>query len=266
MSEVLEFSPRLLKAWTAAILVFILAPLLVVVLLSVTTFDYIHLPTEGVTLKWFRAALTNEVFIDAAVHSLVLAVVASLVALIVGTGLALAAVRYRFPGRGVIATLGLAPLFVPMVMIALALLLAANAVGVRDAWARLLIGHSILTLPYVVRTMTASLTGFDMNQELAARNLGASPLKAFALVTLPQLGPGLMAGGVFAFIISLDNVAVSIFLAGADVTTLPVQLFAYASYKSDPMVAAVSVLIIVFSLAIVALAEKFFGIQSLLRG
>ena len=266
MTDITQFAPRLLKAWTVAVLVFILAPLVVVSLISVTTFDYIHLPTQGVTLKWFKAALNSQVFIDAAVHSFVLAMLSSLVALVIGTGLALATVRYRFPGRSAIATLGLAPLFVPMVMIALALLLTANGMGMRDAWTRLLVGHSILTLPYVVRTMTASLTGFDLNQELAARNLGASPLSAFVRVTLPQLGPGLMAGGVFAFIISLDNVAVSIFLAGADVTTLPVQLFAYASYKSDPMVAAVSVLIIVFSLAIVAIAEKLFGIQKLLRG
>ena len=260
------FSPRLLRAWTAAVLVFILAPLVVVALISLTTTEYISLPTEGVTLKWFERALADKVFRAAALTSVLLALATSVVAVVAGTGLALAVHRHRFPGRRLIATLGMAPLFVPMVMIALALLLSANRYGVHDAWTRLLIGHAILTLPYVVRTMTASLAGFDINQELAARNLGASPLRAFLLVTLPQLGPGMMAGAVFAFIVSLDNVAVSIFLGGADVTTLPVQLFAYAAYKSDPMVAAVSVLIIVVSLGIVALSEKFFGIQKLLRG
>ncbi len=247
-------------------LFFILAPLVVVVLISVTTYDYIRLPDAGLTLKWFWQALAHDEFVDASINSVLLALAAATLAVLTGTCLALATVRHRFPGRGLITTLSMSPLFVPMVMIALAMLIAANRVGVFDPWWRLLIGHVVLTLPYVVRTMTASLTGFDMNQELAARNLGASPARAFLLVTLPQLGPGLVSGAVFAFIISFDNVAVSIFLTGADTTTLPVQLFAYASYKSDPMVAAVSVLLIIFSLGIVALSEKFFGIQKMLRG
>jgi putative spermidine/putrescine transport system permease protein len=131
---------------------------------------------------------------------------------------------------------------------------------------RLYVAHSALTLPYVVRVVTASLTGFDINQELAARNLGAHPLEAFARVTLPQIGPGLVAGGVFAFIVSFDNLSLSIFLAGASYKTLPVELFSYVSDNTDPMAAAVSVVMILVSVIVIALVERIVGLQRLMRG
>ena len=98
-----------------------------------------------------------------------------------------------------------------------------------------------------------------------ARNLGASEVRAFVLVTLPQLGPGLLAGGLFAFIVSFDNVWMSIFLTGSKFQTLPVELFVYASYNSDPMIAAASVTMIFVSILTIALVEKYFGIQKLMR-
>jgi putative spermidine/putrescine transport system permease protein len=260
-----EFPKWLLATWTAVVLVFVLAPLVVVALISVTTTEYVSLPAAGVTLHWYRVALGNADFVTSAVKSVVLAVMASLIALLIGTAMALAIVRHRFLGRGFILTLGTSPLFVPMVMTGLALLLAANSYGVYNAGLRLLLGHCVLTLPYVVRSMVSSLTGFDTNQELAARNLGATPWQAFMKITLPQLGPGLMAGGIFAFIISFDNVAVSIFLSGPDFTTLPIQLYGYAINKSDPMIAAVSVLMILFSLLVIGLAERLFGLQNMIR-
>jgi len=259
------FAPRLLRVWTIAVLVFVLAPLAVVVLISFTTREYISLPVEGVTLRWYREAFENPAFVESAINSLVLAMISGMAVLVIGTMLAVAAVRSGFWAKGLLNLLGTSPLFVPMVMIALAVLIAGNAYGVYSPATRLLVGHCVLTLPYVFRTVASSLTGFDMNQELAARNLGASPWKAFLKVTLPQLAPGVLAGGVFAFIVSFDNVGLSIFLTGPDTTTLPVQLYVYSSHKSDPMIAAVSVLMIVFSLGVVAAVERFFGLQRLMR-
>ena len=263
--EGFAFPRWLLAAWTAVILVFVLSPLVVVALISVTPTEYVSLPTTGVTLHWYREALNTPVFVDSAIKSVILAFATSAIVLVLGTAMAIAIVRFQFLGRNVIFTLGTSPLFVPMVMTGLALLIAANVYGLYSTTARILIGHCVLTIPYVVRAMASSLTGFDSNQELAARNLGATPFQAFMKVTLPQLGPGLMAGGIFAFIISFDNVAVSIFLSGPDFTTLPVQLYAYAINKSDPMIAAVSVLMIAFSLVVIGLAEKFFGLQNIMR-
>lgn len=263
--EGFAFPRWLLVSWTAVVLVFVLAPLVVVALISVTPTEYVSLPTTGVTFHWYREAFNNPVFVDSAIKSVLLALLTSAIVLVLGTAMAVAIVRFEFFGRSAIFTLGTSPLFVPMVMTGLALLIAANVYGVYSTMTRILIGHCVLTMPYVVRSMASSLSGFDPNQELAARNLGATPFQAFIKVTLPQLGPGLVAGGIFAFIISFDNVAVSIFLSGPDFTTLPVQLYAYAINKSDPMIAAVSVLMIVFSLLVIGLAEKFFGLQNIMR-
>src|ERR1019366_6334151 len=114
--------------------------------------------------------------------------------------------------------------------------------------------------------VSAATTGFDWNQEVAAQNLGASPLRAFVEITLPQIAPGVIAGGVFALIVSFDDVGISIFLAGANYTTLPVELFAFASYNLTPMVASVSVVMIIFSALSVVLIERLFGVQRMLSG
>lgn len=259
-----SFGNRFLFVWTTLIVIYILAPLAVVVLISLTTYDYISLPTAGISLKWYAQVFREAIFLESAITSLLLALGAALVALVLGATASLAIIRYRFPGRTALQILSASPLFVPMVMTGLALLIAASQFGFYDQALRLLIGHSILTLPYVVRTVSASLTGFDINQELAAQNLGATPFKAFMKVTLPQLGPGLLAGAVFAFIISFDNVGLSIFLSGTQYTTLPVQLYFYTSNSSDPTAAAVSVLMILFSFSVIALMERIFGLQKLM--
>lgn len=257
---------RLLAAWTILVGLFVMVPLLFVAAVSLTPRAYISLPTEGMSLRWYRQIAAHPAFLEAAVNSLLLALVASVTALVLGVLAALATVRYRFALRETVRVAVTSPLFVPMVMTGLAILVAASAMGWTDPPTRLFVGHVVLTLPYVVRTVSASLAGFDPNQELAAQNLGASPVKAFMLVTLPQLGPGLMAGGVFAFIVSFDNVGLSIFLTGATYRTLPVELFAYATNENDPMTAAISVVMILVSLIAVALLERVFGLQKLMGG
>ncbi len=253
-----------LAIWSVAVAVFILAPLVVVIAVSLTPENFISLPLNGISFRWYLQLAEHEDFGYAAINSLLLAFISSFTSVALGTLAAVATVRYRFAAREVLRLAVTSPLFVPMVLSGLAILIFASAHGIHSQATRLYVAHTALTLPYVFRTVSSSLTGFDPNQELAAKNLGASPFRAFMLVTLPQIMPGIMAGVVFAFIISFDNVSLSIFLAGIDFPTLPVQLFSYAMNDSDPMAAAVSVLMILASIGAILCIERIFGLQRLM--
>lgn len=258
--------PKLwLAIWTTLVVIFVMAPMVVVILVSLTPTRHISLPTDGVSFQWYTKIPEYPDFIKAGVNSMKLALQAAASALFVGVLAALAIVRYNFRLRTAVNLLVTSPLFIPMVMSGLAILLFFSAQGWRNQESRMYIAHLGITVPYVIRTVTASLTGFDMNQELAAHNLGAHPLKAFWYVTLPQIGPGVIAGALFAFIVSFDNVGISIFLTGSQFTTLPVELYSYASYNSDPLAASISVLMILFSVLAIGVVERLFGVEKLLQ-
>lgn len=261
-----ELNRGFLAAWTVVTGLFVTLPLVFVLAVSLTPNAYVSLPTDGISFRWYAKIAEHPEFLRSTVNSLLLALGASVAALVMGVSVAVATVRYRFALREPVRLTMASPLFIPMVMSGLAILMASSATGWSDPAMRLFIGHAALTLPYVVRAVSASLAGFDPNQELAARNLGAGPIKAFLLITLPQLGPGVLAGAVFAFIVSFDNVGLSIFLTGATYRTLPVELFAYATNENDPMTAAISVVMILVSLIAVALLERVFGLQKLMGG
>jgi putative spermidine/putrescine transport system permease protein len=261
------FTERLiLGTWTLLVSIFVIGPLLVMIAISLTAEGYISLPYKGVSLRWYEDMLQQRIFFDAAVNSILLAVEATVTAVVLGTAVAVAVTRYQFPGRGLILLLAGAPLFVPLVMTGLAILIFFSTLGIGGPALRLYVAHVALTVPYIIRMVSVSTAGFDWNQELAARNLGASPLLAFLEVTLPQILPGVLAGAAFAFIISFDDVGMSIFLTGAAYKTLPVELFAYAAFDLTPMIAAVSVTMILFSALFVLLIERLFGVQRVLSG
>jgi putative spermidine/putrescine transport system permease protein len=255
-----------LWVWTLLVSIFIVGPLLVMIAISLTAEGYLSLPYKGVSLRWFEDMLEQKIFLDAAMNSIVLAVQATATAVVLGTAVAIAVTRHRFPGRGFILLLSGAPLFVPLVMTGLAILIFFSSFRIGEPALRLFVGHVCLTMPYIVRMVSVSVAGFDWNQELAARNLGASPFRAFIEVTLPQIMPGVIAGAAFAFIISFDDVGMSIFLTGAAYKTLPVELFAYAAFDLTPMIAAVSVTMIVFSALFVMIIERVVGVQRILSG
>jgi putative spermidine/putrescine transport system permease protein len=255
-----------LGSWTLLVSIFIIGPLLVMIAISLTADGYISLPYNGISLRWYEDMLQQKIFFDAALNSILLGVEATATSVVLGTAVALAVTRYRFPGRGLILLLSGAPLFVPLVMTGLAVLVFFSALGIGGPALRLYVAHVSLTVPYIVRMVSVSMAGFDWNQELAARNLGASPLRAFLEVTLPQIVPGVIAGAAFAFIISFDDVGMSIFLTGAAYKTLPVELFAFAAFDLTPMIAAVSVTMIVFSALFVLIIERMFGMQRVLSG
>jgi putative spermidine/putrescine transport system permease protein len=255
-----------LWVWTILVCLFILGPLLVMIAISITASEYVSLPYHGVSLRWYYDLLSRPDFLYAARNSLVLAVQSTVVAVLLGTPIAIAVTRYRFPGRGVVNLIANAPLFIPLVMSGLAILIFFSTYNIGGPAMRLFVAHVALTVPYIIRMVATSMAGFDWNQETAARNLGASPLRAFVEIVLPQIMPGVIAGALFALIVSFDDVGISIFLIGASYTTLPVELFAFATYDLTPMVAAAAVAMIAFSAVSVMAIEWWFGVQRMLSG
>lgn len=245
---------------------FILAPILVVVAASVTDSALPEFPPRSFSLRWYAHALNEPVFTEAAVNSLWLAALSTLIASPLALAAAYGVLRGDFRGRDALQTLLLAPLVVPALVIGLAILIAFSGLGIRDVGARLVGAHVLITFPYMVRTILASLARLDPMLEEAARTLGAHPLRSFLHVTLPLVRPGVIAGMLFAFIVSFDNVSVSLFLTSTRTNTLPLAILNYVEYNFDPSVAAISTMLVVFSLGAAVLMERLVGLRRVVGG
>lgn len=256
----------LLRLAVLLVAAFILAPIVVVVGTSLSDSPIPEFPPRGLTLRWYAHALSEDVFVASALNSLWLATLATALATPLALAAAYGLARGRFPGRDAIQTLLLAPLVVPSLVIGLAILLAFSGLGIRDVGARLVGAHVLITFPYMVRTILASLARLDPAVEEAARTLGASALRSFILVTLPLVRPGLVAGMLFAFIVSFDNVSLSLFLTNARTNTLPIAILNYVEYNFDPSVAAISTMLIAFSLGAALLVERLVGLRRVVGG
>ena len=242
-----------------AVVVFLQVPVVVVVLAAFSTTSYLTIPPQGWTLAWFGKVLSDPTYLSAIRMSLILACGSTAISLALGVAAAYALFRKAVPGSEAITAFLMAPLVLPAVVIGVALLQYFSLTGLRGSLLALLMAHVVITVPYIVRSALASLSGLDLAVEEAARVLGATGFEAFRLVTLPLITPGLVAGGLFAFITSLDNVPVTIFLIGASQTTLPVLIFSSVEMGVDPSVAAVSTLLIVATGLVLLLTERRFG-------
>jgi putative spermidine/putrescine transport system permease protein len=243
----------------ALVFAFLLLPVGVVVLASLSSTSYLTVPPRGVTLRWFAAVLGDREYLGAIAFSLVLAVVAALGSLVAGVAASYALIRRAPPAGALVGALLNAPLVFPGVVVGVALLQFYALVRLNGTFLGLGLAHMVITVPYVVRAVVASLQGIDPEIENAARVLGASGPVAFLTVTLPLIRPGIAAGALFSFIVSFDNVPVSIFLLGAGQMTLPVKIFTAIEYGVDPSVAAVSTMLIVVTALFLAAAERWIG-------
>lgn len=244
---------------------FLLAPLLIVFVISFSSNRYISFPPEGFTLQWYEALPHQAAFIDGLQTSLITASIATVIVLLIGVPAALALDRYDFPGRSALAAFFLSPLLVPTIVLALGLVLVLGPLGLTNTYESIIIGHISITIPYVIRTTLMSLQTSDTSCEEAARVLGASGLTVFRRITLPIIAPGVIAGGVIAFIVSFDEAVISLFVAESGRPTLPVQVLRYIENSADAVVAALSVILILFSVVIVVIVERVMGLRRALR-
>ena len=253
----------MLSIWSALVYAFILSPIAVVLVSSLTAAEYTSFPPEGLSLRWYLEIPRHPEFVESLRVSVGVAVVTGALAAVLGTAAALALVRYRFPGRDALNVLFLSPLMLPTVVLGIALLQFYTLVGITRTPLGLVCGHLVITVPYVVRLVGASLAGFDESLERAAMNLGATPWQAFTGVTLPLIRPGVVAGAAFATIVSFDDVNVALFLSSPRTVTLPVRIFTYIEQTFDPLVTAVCAVLIVLAAAGVVVIERSIGLGRL---
>jgi putative spermidine/putrescine transport system permease protein len=237
---------RILMAALGALTIFyLLAPTLVIVPMSFTEAEILSFPPQGLSLQWYEHMLTDHQWSTAMVNSLIVAVLTAALATVLGTLAALGLSRGRFPGRSLVNGLVLSPLIVPVVVIAIGMFGLFVQWKISGSVLGLVLAHTALALPFVVVNVGTSLQTMDRNLELAAANLGANPRRSFMHITLPIILPGVVAGAIFAFITSWDEVVVAIFMTSARFRTLPVEMWEQVRQVVDPTVAAVSTTLLV---------------------
>ncbi len=248
-----------LGAFNALIYAFLLAPILVVVVVSFGDAAFLEFPPRRLSLRWYRDMTEYPDFVASFWLSLVLAAATTAVSGVVGTLGAFALARHRFLGRALLSGLVMAPVVLPGLVTGIALLQFFNLLRSAPSFWHLLVAHVVVTVPYVVRSVGAVLVGFDRTLEEAARGLGAGPWTSTRLVTLPLVKPGIVAGAIFAFILSFDNVVVSIFLATPRLVPLPIQIYNYVESSARPIIASVSTLQIAAIVGLLLVAERLVG-------
>lgn len=253
-------------AWPAAAmlglaLVFLLGPFVVVFVAGFSGDETLAFPPRSWGWRWMAHVFTVEAFQRSFVTSLVVGVGSTLAALALGVPVAYALARQRLPGQEVVRSLLTLPLVVPGIIVGLALLNHMVLVYDLPVRANLLVGHTALLLPYSVRVVSASLANLRADIDDAAVTLGATRAQAFFKVVLPNIRGGIAAAAVLAFITSFNQVPVSLFLTGPGVSTLPIEMMAYMETSYDPSIAALSTILVVFTIAIVAATEKLLGIS-----
>jgi len=232
--------------WLGAL--FLLLPSFVIIPVSFTTHHYLSLPDEGLSLQHYQNLFSNPLWRGAIGQSLLIAALSSLLAVVAGTmgaiGLWRIASRFSDALRNVL----LLPLIVPPIISALAFYKAWVKLGLLDSYAGIVIAHAILAVPYVIITVTTSLSNFDPKLEQAARNLGASAWTAMRLIIVPVIKPGILSGAVLAFLASWDEIVVTLFISSQRIMTLPKAIWNGIRDNIDPTVAAVGSLVILVTL------------------
>jgi putative spermidine/putrescine transport system permease protein len=246
--------------------VFLIAPIAIVVIASFNAGRFLVFPPEGLSLQWYAKFLDSGPFVRSFLFSLRLAALVTVIATVIGAAAALYVVRHARES-GFLRLLLVAPLQLPGIMTALALLIFYYGVGLGGtSYLGLLMGHVVVCTPYAFLTVSAVLYNFDRSLEEAARSLGAGPVTTFRRVTLPIIKGGVISGAVFAFITSFDQFPISLLLSGVGTTTLPIQVFDYLRFSFDPTAAAVGTVNILITLGVVILTERLVGLESLYWG
>jgi putative spermidine/putrescine transport system permease protein len=235
---------RWMRVFVVLILAVMIAPIIVVILLSFSSASYLTFPPPALGIRWYREYLGSRDWLAATWLSVEVAVSVVVLSTVLGTAAALGLARLPAMARTLATGLILSPLIMPVIIVAIGLYYAFARYGLVGTPAGLVLAHTCLAVPFVVTSVGASLAGFDRRLEMAALSLGATPFGTFRQVTLPLILPGVLVGALFAFITSFDELVVSLFLSGANAVTLPRRMWEDLRYALDPTIAAVSTLTI----------------------
>ncbi|MFC3723552.1 ABC transporter permease [Neoaquamicrobium sediminum] len=245
---------RLLAVYFVLLVGFLILPLIFLVPISLSASQFLEFPPTSLSLRWYAAFFEDPTWVGAAILSFRVGIGATALSLVVGTLASIALVRGNFPGKSALTAIFIAPLILPTVVLALALYIVFLRWQLVDNVFALTLAHAIVALPYVVMIVSASLRRFDTTIERAARVLGAGPIKAFMLVTLPYLVPSMFAAGILAFFASFDELIITLFVSGG-AQTLPVRIWNDLGLKLDPTVPAVAVMLTMLSIVGMGIGE-----------
>lgn len=241
--------------------IFLLAPLVIISGAAFSNDNFLRFPPKGFTMKWVQNIFNVEMFVRAFYISIEIAVIATTLAMIIGIPASYVLSRFNFKGKSIIQGIFITPVIVPGIVLGFSLMNFLVIKYELPIFMSLLIGHTLIILPYIIRVISSSLNNFDYSIEEAAISLGSNPIKTFFTIVLPNITSGVLAGFILAFINSFNNVPMSIFLIGPGVSTLPIQMMSYVEYYFDPTVAALSVILMMMTAVLMFIVEKTLGLS-----
>lgn len=247
-------------------LLFLMAPVLVVVPLAFNADPYFTYPIHSFSLKWFEEFFTDEAWQTAVKNSFVIAIAATLLATTLGTLASVGLTHRNLPGRALITAILVSPMIVPIVIVAVGAYFFYSNLGIANSLIGIILAHAVLGTPFVVITVSATLAGFDQALFRAARSLGASPFTAFRRITLPIIWPGVFSGALFAFATSFDEVVVVLFLGSVEQRTIPRQMWTGLREQLSPTILAAAVVLILISVAMLLTLEILRRRNAKMRG
>lgn len=259
-----RISPILI-AFTVLVYLFLLGPLVIVIGSSLSDTTFLTFPPQGLSLRWFEKIFEMSAFRRTMVTSFQIAFAATTIALIIGIPAAYALNRFRITLPGWLSTLFVLPVLVPEIVLGFSILRSIQVGAGVPVLGALLIGHTLIVLPYCVRVISASLSSFDFTIEEAAISLGSHPIKTFFTIVLPNVQSGVIAAFILAFITSINDVSVALFLTGPGISTLPIQILAHVEQFFDPVVASVSVLLMFLTIGVMIIVERTLGLTFLAK-
>jgi putative spermidine/putrescine transport system permease protein len=237
------------------VFVFLIAPILAIMPLSVNDSEFLTYPLRGLTTRWYEAVFASEKWRLAVVNSFLIGIPATLIATVLGTLAAIGLTSAEFRGKAAISALLLSPLVVPIVIVAVGLYFFFAPFGLTQTYTGLIIAHAALGAPFPVVTVSAALASFDRNLARAAASLGASPLTVFRRVMLPLVAPGVVAGALFAFATSFDEVVTVLLLGAPHQRTIPREMFSGLRDSFNPTIAAVAVMLTLIAVLLMLVLE-----------
>ena len=246
----------------AAVFIFLIAPILIIVPLSFNAEPYfsftqgmLTLDPDAFSLRWYETFLTSDRWMNSIQNSIIVAFFATFFSAVLGTLAALGLSRSELPFKGVIMGLLISPMIVPLIIAAAGMFFFYSKLGISQTYAGLIMAHTALGTPFVVITVTATLSNFDNTLVKAGASLGATPTYTFFKVTMPLIMTGIISGALFAMMTSFDEVIVAIFIAGVEQRTIPLQMWAGIREQISPTILAVATILITFSIIMLSTVE-----------
>ena len=252
---------RGLALFTLLVFAFLLGPLIII---SCTYFEpgsVLKFPPEGFSLRWYENIFNVEMFMTTFQTSMLVSLLGNLLALLLGIPAAYALSRFQFRGKGLLNGIFISPVLIPGIVMGFAMLKYVIVVYHLPIYAGLLVGHTVLMLPFIIRVIASSLSNFDFAIEEAALSLGAGRLETFFKVVLPNIRSGIIAAILIAFLESFNNVDISVFMTGPGVSTLPIQMLTYVENNFDPTIAAISVVLMMITAVLMFIIERLMGLS-----